>query len=90
MAEWERSFEEAAAPAFNRMIIDIARRYIDFDFDFAKSLAGAKTLAEAKELHEDLQKQLGAWVAQAEELRSLSDIAAKSIQRYSEDPKKGH
>jgi hypothetical protein len=45
---WERSFDAAnqGTVALNRKFIDIAS-----SFDLAKSLAGAKNLAEAMELH---------------------------------------
>jgi hypothetical protein len=38
------------AVALNRKFIDIAQRNINSSFDLAKSLAGAKNLAEAMEL----------------------------------------
>ena len=44
----ERSFDAAGqgATAFNRKLIDIAQRNLNSGFDLAKSLAGAKNLAE--------------------------------------------
>jgi hypothetical protein len=44
---FEKSFDAAGqgAAAFNRKIIDIARRNLATGFDLAKSLAGAKSLA---------------------------------------------
>ena len=49
LESWERTFDAAGqgAVALNRKVIDITRRNISSGFDFAKSLAGAKTLAEA-------------------------------------------
>src|SRR5581483_11840307 len=38
------------ATAFNRKVIDIAQRNVNSGFDLAKSLAGAKTVAQAVEL----------------------------------------
>ena len=72
---WERSFDATnqGAVALNRKIIDIAQRNINSGFDLAKSLAGAKNLAEATELQADYwRKQLDTLAAQAEEVRTLS------------------
>jgi phasin len=72
---FERSFDAAGqgAAAFNRKIIDIARRNVDASFDLAKSLAGAKNLADMVELQAAFwRKQFGALTAQAEEVRALS------------------
>jgi phasin len=72
---WERSFDATnqGAVALNRKIIDIAQRNINSGFDLAKSLAGAKNLAEAMELQADYwRKQLDTVAAQAEEVRTLS------------------
>jgi phasin len=71
----ERSFDAAGqgAAAFNRKIIDIARRNVDASFDLATSLAGAKTFADMLELQAAFwRKQLGVLTAQAEEVRALS------------------
>ena len=71
----ERSFDAAGqgAVALNRKVIDIAQRNINSGFDLAKSLAGAKSLAEALELQAAYwRKQFGALTAQAEEVRALS------------------
>ena len=45
---FERSFEAAGqgAVAFNRKIVDIARRNVDVSFDLAESLANAKNLTD--------------------------------------------
>jgi hypothetical protein len=75
---WERSFDAGGqgVAALNRKVIDIAQRNINSGFDLAKSLAGAKNLAEWLELHAYWRKQLAALTAQAEELHSLSTKVA--------------
>jgi phasin len=75
VATFEKSFDAAGqgAAAFNRKIIDIARRNVLTSFDLAKSLAGAKNLADMVELHAAYwRKQIGTLTAQAEEVRELS------------------
>ena len=75
VATFEKSFDAAGqgAAAFNRKIIDIARRNVLTSFDLAKSLAGAKNLADMVELHTAYwRKQIGTLTAQAEEVRELS------------------
>jgi phasin len=75
IATFERSFDAAGqgAVAFNRKIVDLAQRNLSSVFDLAKSLAGAKNLAETVELQAAYwQKQLSALTAQAEEVRALS------------------
>ena len=75
VATFEKSFDAAGqgAAAFNRKIIDIARRNVLTSFDLAKSLAGAKNLAEMVELHAAYwRKQIGTLTEQAEEVRALS------------------
>ena len=75
VATFEKSFDAAGqgAAAFNRKIIDIARRNLNSSFDLAKSLAGAKNLADMVELQMAYwQKQFGALTAQAEEVHALS------------------
>ena len=72
---FERSFDAAGwgAAAFNRKIIDIAQRNVNSGFDLAKSLAGAKNLAEIVELQTAYwRKQFSALTAEAEEVRALS------------------
>ena len=72
---FEKSFDAAGqgAAAFNRKIIDISRRNLDASFDLAKSLAGAKSLADMVEVQTAFwRKQFGALTAQAEEVRELS------------------
>jgi phasin len=72
---FEQSFDAAGqgAAAFNRKIIDIARRNVSSSFDLAKSLAGAKTLTDMVELQTEFwRKQFGSLTAQAEEVRVLS------------------
>jgi Phasin protein len=46
----DRALHEQDADALNRKIIDIAQRNVSSGFDLAKSLAGAKNLAEMVEL----------------------------------------
>ena len=75
VATFEKSFDAAGqgAAAFNRKIIDIARRNLDASFDLAKSLAGAKNLSDMVELQAAFwRKQFGTLTAQAEEVRVLS------------------
>ena len=75
VATLERTFDAAGqgVVAFNRKIIDIAQRNVNSGFDLAKSLAGAKNLADIVELQTDhWQKQIDALTAQAEEVRALS------------------
>jgi phasin len=75
LTTFERSFDAAGqgATAFNRKIIDIARRNVDASFELATSLAGAKNLADIVELQASFwRKQFGVLTAQAEEVRTLS------------------
>ena len=75
LTTFERSFDAAGqgAAAFNRKIVDIARRNVDSSFDLATSLAGAKNLADMVELQAVFwRKQFGVLTAQAEEVRALS------------------
>ena len=75
LTTFERSFDAAGqgAAAFNRKIVDIARRNVDANFDLATSLAGAKNLADMVELQSAFwRKQFGVLTAQAEEVRALS------------------
>jgi phasin len=75
VATFEKSFAAAGqgAAAFNRKIIDIARRNLNSSFDLAKSLAGAKNLTDMVELQTAFwRKQFGTLTAQAEEVRALS------------------
>ena len=72
---FERTFDAAGqgAAAFNRKIIDLARRNVDASFDLATSLAGAKNLADVVELQAAFwRKQFSVLTAQAEEVRVLS------------------
>ena len=71
----ERSFDAMGqgATALNRKVMDIAQCNINSGFDLAKSLAGAKNLAEVIELQAAYwRKQFDAIATQAEEVRSLS------------------
>ena len=82
LESWERTFDAAGqgAVALNRKVIDITQRNINAGFDFAKSLIGAKTLAEAMELHSTYwSKQLNALRAQAEEVRDLSTRVSSEV-----------
>jgi len=86
---FEKSFDAAGqgAAAFNRKIIDIAKRNLDSSFDLAKSLAGAKSLADMVELQTAFwRKQFGTLTAQAEEVRELStkvtDDTAKAVKAH--------
>jgi phasin len=76
----ERSFDAAGqgATAFNRKLIDIAQRNLNSGFDLAKSVAGAKNLAEIVELQSAfIRQQFDVFASQAGEIRALtSKIAA--------------
>jgi phasin len=75
VATFERSFDAAGqgAVAFNRKIIDIARRNMRSSFDLAKSLAGAKSLADIVELQTAFwRRQFEVLTTQAGEVRALS------------------
>jgi phasin len=75
LESWEKTFDAAGqgAVALNRKVVDITQRNINSSFDFAKSLIGAKSVAEAMELHSTYwQKQLSTLKAQADEMRDLS------------------
>lgn len=72
---FERSFEAAgqSAIAFNRKIVDMARRNVDEGFDLATSLTGAKNIADMVRLQAAYwHKQFVALTEQAEEVRALS------------------
>lgn len=71
----ERSFDAAGqgATAFNRKLIDIAQRNLNSGFDLAKSLAGAKNLAEIVELQSSfIRSQFDVFAGQASEIRALT------------------
>jgi phasin len=75
LTTFERTFDAAGqgAVAFNRKIVDLARRNVDASFDLATSLAGAKDLADMVELQAAFwRKQFGVLTAQAEKVRALS------------------
>lgn len=80
----ERSFDAAGqgATAFNRKLIDIAQRNLNSCFDLAKSLAGAKNLAEIVDLQSSfIRSQFDVFAAQANEIRALSTkIAADTTE----------
>jgi hypothetical protein len=82
LESWEKSFGALGegAMALNRKIIDLAQRNIDTSFDLATSLAGAKNLAEVVNLQGAYwQKQFGALMGQAEEVRLLSAKVATDV-----------
>ena len=71
----ERSFDAAGqgAAAYNRKLIDIAQRNLNSGFDLAKSLAGAKNLAEFMELQSAfIRNQFDVFANQASEIRALT------------------
>ena len=80
----ERSFDAAGqgATAFNRKMIDLAQRNLNSAFDLAKSLAGAKNLAEIVELQSAfIRHQFEVFANQASEVRALtSKIAADTTE----------
>jgi len=80
----ERSFDAAGqgATAFNRKLIDLAQRNLNSTFDLAKSLAGAKNLAEIVELQSAfVRQQFDVFANQANEIRALSSkIAADTAE----------
>ena len=84
VATFEKSFDAAGqgAAAFNRKIIDIARRNVNSGFDLAKSLAGAKNLAEIVELQSAfIRHQFDVFANQASEIRALTTkIAADTAE----------
>jgi phasin len=78
----ERAFDAAGqgATALNRKVIDITQRNINSGFEFAKSLAGTKNLAEVMELQAAYwRKQLAVLGTQAEELRTLSSRVTADV-----------
>jgi phasin len=75
LASWEKSFDAAGkgVAALNRKAIDITQQNINTGFQYAKSIANAKNLAEAMELQTAYwRKQLSMLGVQAEEMSSLS------------------
>jgi phasin len=77
-----RSFDalRQGAAALNRKVIEIAEENVSSGFDWAKSLATARTLAEMVELPATYwRKQLSALTAQAEEVRTLSTKVAADM-----------
>jgi len=91
---FERSFDAAGqgAIAFNRKIIDIARRNVDASFDLATSLAGAKNLADIVERQSAFwRQQFSVLTAQAEEVRALSTkVTADAAEPIKAQVKRGH
>ena len=93
VATLERTFDAAGqgAVAFNRKIIEIAQRNVNSGFDLAKSLAGAKNLAEMVELQAAYwRKLLSTLTSQAEEVRALATkVAAAAGEPLKEQVKRG-
>jgi phasin len=89
----ERTFDAAGqgAAAFNRKIIDIAQRNVNSGFDLAKSLAGAKNLADVMELQAAYWRKLfSTLTAQAAEVRALSTkVTADAGEPLKEQVKRG-
>jgi len=84
IATFERTFDGAgqSATAFNRKIVDIAKRNVNSVFDLAKSLAGAKKLTDIVKLQAAYwPKQFEVLTAQSEEVRRLSTKLAEPIKR---------
>jgi phasin len=93
VATLERTFDAAGqgAVAFNRKIVDIAKRNVNSVFDLAKSLAGAKKLTDTVGLQAAYwRKQFDALTAQAEEVRTLSTkVTADTAQSMEEHVARG-
>jgi phasin len=93
VATFERTLDAAGqgAVAFNRKIIDIAQRNVNSGFDLAKSLAGAKNLAEMVELQAAYwQKLLDTLTSQSEEVRGLATkMATAAGEPLKEQVKRG-
>ena len=93
IATFERTFGAAGqgAAAFNRKIVDIAKRNVNSVFDLAKSLAGAKKLTDIVELQAAYwRKQFDVLTAQAEEVRTLSTkVTADTAQSMEEHVARG-
>ena len=93
LESWEKTFDAAGqgAVALNRKMVDITQRNINSGFEFAKSLIGAKTLAEMMALHSSYwQKQLGTLRAQADEMRELSTrVSADVVEPVKAQVKRG-
>ena len=93
VASLERTLDAAGqgAVAFNRKIIDIAQRNVNSGFDLAKSLAGAKNLAEMVELQAAYwQKLLDTLTSQSEEVRGLATkMATAAGEPLKEQVKRG-
>ena len=88
----ERTFDAAGqgAVAFNRKIIEIGQRNVNSGFDLAKSLAGAKNLAEMVELQAAYWQKQGTLRSQAEEVRALATkVAAAAGEPFKEQVKRG-
>jgi phasin len=90
LATCEKCFDAAGqgAVALNRNTRDIAYRNINASFDLARSLAGARNLAEALELQAAYwRKFFGELQTQAEELRALSTKVTADVAKPIKDAK---
>jgi len=88
LASCEKCFDAAGqgAVALNRKTRDIADRNINASFDLARSLAGARNLAEALELQAAYWRKLfGELQTQAEELRVLSTKVTADVAKPIKD-----
>ena len=88
LASCEKCFDAAGqgAVALNRKTRDIADRNINASFDLARSLAGARNLAEALELQAAYWRKLfGELQTQAEELRALSTKVTADVAKPIKD-----
>jgi hypothetical protein len=89
LENWERALDAAGqgVVALNRKIIDIVERNISTSFDLAKSLAGAKNLAEVVEVQAAYWgKQFDEMRMQAEELRALSTKVTADVMEQIKTP----
>jgi hypothetical protein len=95
MTTGEVSSRNDEAIAFNRKIVEIARRNIDAIFDLATSLAAAENLADIVQRQSAFwREQFSVLTAQAEKVRALStsttadadeSIRAKLARRHERD-----
>jgi phasin len=88
LASCEKCFDAAGqgAVALNRKTREIADRNINASFDLARSLAGARNLAEALELQAAYWRKLfGELQTQAEELRALSTKVTADVAKPIKD-----
>ena len=82
LESWEKTFGAAGqgVAALNRKVIDMTQRNVNSGFDFANSLTGAKTVAEAIDLHwRYWRNQLDTLETQTEEVREFSNRVTADI-----------